>query len=86
MCNGVKNIYRYLIMFGLSKYKDIFGKPNEGVHKYRFFTIAILDVVATILLGLLISYIFKLNLAYTLGFVFLFGIFIHRMLFCANNR
>lgn len=33
----------------LSKYKDIFGKPMTGLHKYRIFDIAVVDVAATIL-------------------------------------
>lgn len=28
----------------LCEYKDIFGIPNEGVHSYRLFNIAIVDV------------------------------------------
>jgi hypothetical protein len=35
----------------LCKYKDIFGKPKEGVHAYRFLDIAIVDVMLTILLA-----------------------------------
>jgi len=32
----------------LCKYKDIFGKPNTGAHKYRFLGVAIIDVILTI--------------------------------------
>ena len=44
----------------LCKYKDIFGKPNEGPHSYRFLNIAIVDTVLTIILGYFISKFFKL--------------------------
>ena len=33
----------------LCQYKDIFGKVGEGIHSYRFFNIAIADVLLTIL-------------------------------------
>ena len=41
---------------GLCKYKDIFGKPNEGVHKYRLFNIAIVDMSFTIIAAAIIAY------------------------------
>ena len=43
-------------MFHFCKYKDIFGKPKEGVHSYRIMNIAIVDVLATILLAKAIQY------------------------------
>jgi hypothetical protein len=39
----------------LCKYKDIFGKPNEGLHKYRIFNIAIIDVIMTYIFGYIIT-------------------------------
>jgi len=45
----------------LKQYKDIFGKPNEGVHSYRLFDVAIVDLLLTILLAFLISYFFLGN-------------------------
>ena len=35
-------------MIDLCKYKDILGKPGQGVHSYRIFNIAIVDVILTI--------------------------------------
>jgi len=63
----------------LSKYKDIFGKPNSGVHKYRFFGIAIVDVAETILGAWIISYYSGYSFVYTLGFLFILGIIVHRL-------
>jgi hypothetical protein len=63
----------------LSKYKDIFGKPNSGVHKYRFFGIAIVDVAETILAAWIISYYSGYSFVYTLGFLFILGIIVHRL-------
>jgi fatty acid desaturase len=68
----------------LCKYKDILGKPDQGIHKYRIFNIAIVDVILTILLALFVSYIFKLNFWITLLLVFLLGILMHR-LFCVKT-
>ena len=71
-------------MVGLCKYKDLFGKPNAGLRKYRIFDIAILDCVVVIVIGYLISWFFKWNLWYTLGGIFLLGIFAHRI-FCVRT-
>ena len=69
---------------GLCKYKDIFGKPNTGIHQYRIFNIAILDVASVIVGGYLISKYFKTDIYYTLAFLFIAGIIIHR-LFCVRT-
>ena len=46
-------------MFNLCKYKNIIGKPNEGIRKKdRLFNISLLDVGATILLALVIHSLF----------------------------
>jgi fatty acid desaturase len=66
-------------MNNLSKYKDIFGKPNTGAHKYRFFNIAIVDVAFTIIVAYGISWFFKFPFLITLGLLFLLGIILHRL-------
>uniref|UniRef100_A0A6C0HU00 Uncharacterized protein n=1 Tax=viral metagenome TaxID=1070528 RepID=A0A6C0HU00_9ZZZZ len=71
-------------MVDLCKYKDIFGKPNTGAHKYRFFNIAIVDVALVIIAGFFLSWFFKWNVWYTLGGLFLLGIFSHRI-FCVRS-
>jgi len=68
----------------LCKYKDILGKPKEGLHKYRFFGIAVVDVILTIIVALLISYFFKLSFWITLIILFILGIILHR-LFCVRT-
>ena len=68
----------------LCKYKDIFGKPNEGVHSYRIFNIAIIDTVLTIILGYFISKYFKLKLLYVLVGLFILGTVIHKI-FCVKT-
>lgn len=38
----------------LCKFKDIFGKPGQGIHRHRFLGIAIMDLIMTIILANLI--------------------------------
>jgi hypothetical protein len=71
-------------MVDLCKYKDIIGKPNTGIHKYRIFDIAVVDVAVTILAGFLLSWFFEWNIWYTLGGIFLLGIISHRI-FCVRS-
>ena len=68
----------------LCKYKDIFGKPNTGVHSYRIFNIAIVDVLLTILVAFIIARLIKKPFWIVLLILFLFGIILHR-LFCVRT-
>ena len=71
-------------MFGLCKYKDIFGKPNTEIHSYRIFNIAYMDVLFTIIAGVLISYSFNYSLINVLIVLFLIGIVMH-YIFCVKT-
>jgi len=68
----------------LCKYKDVLGKPNEGVHKYRIFNIAIVDVIMTIIGAWILSWVFKSNFWIILLILFLLGIILHRI-FCVKT-
>ena len=68
----------------LCKYKDIFGKPNEGAHSYRIFNIAIVDLVATIIVAKIISDYYNFCFYKTLVSLFILGIIAHRM-FCVRT-
>jgi len=68
----------------LCKYKNIFGTPNEGIHSYRIFNIAIADVLMTIAGAYLISYFFKVSFLYTCIVLFILGIILHK-LFCVRT-
>lgn len=61
----------------LKKYKDIFGKPGEGIHKYRFLGTAISDYLLTILAAVIITYFTKIPLVLTTIFAFVLGIIFH---------
>lgn len=77
----------------LCKYKDFFGEPNKGVHSYRIFNIAIVDMLLTIIAAFIISLlyvkIYKANSLYkafliTFLILFIIGIGMHK-LFCVET-
>lgn len=61
----------------LSQYKDIFGKPGEGVHKYRFLGVAIVDFIGTIILACIVTYISEIPLVLTTSSLFSLSLFLH---------
>jgi len=77
--------------FGLCKYKDIFGKPGEGIHQYRIGRgligqngLAFVDILVTMLPAFIGWYFFKFPLFTSLVILFLLGIIAHRI-FCART-
>jgi Na+/citrate or Na+/malate symporter len=67
----------------LCKYKAILGEPRVGIHSYRIFDIAIIDLLLTIILA---NYISDNSTEFYSNFILLFilGIFLHRI-FCVNT-
>ena len=66
------------------KYQNRLGIPGKGVHKH-ILGIAYIDVISTIVGGIILSYIFpKINIWYIWIILFLLGIFLHR-LFCVKT-
>jgi hypothetical protein len=65
-------------------YKNILGKPKEGVHSLRFMNIAIVDFLLTILLGLFLARIFNINIFAAVLSSLLLGIATHRI-FCVKT-
>jgi fatty acid desaturase len=68
----------------LCKYKNLFGKPGEGLRKYRIFDIAIYDTAVVIIIGIIISYFSGYNIWLTLAVLFISGIIVHRI-FCVRS-
>ncbi len=68
----------------LCAYKDALGKPGKGIHSYRLFGVAIVDVIFTIFGAMLIAYFSKYNFVKILVSLFLLGIILHR-LFCVRT-
>ena len=71
-------------MFNLCQYKELFGKPGEGIHKYRIFDIAIVDTVIVVICALFVAWILKTPFLYTLVCIFILGIIVHRA-FCVRT-
>ena len=71
---------------GFCKYRDIFGKVNEGVHAYRMMNLAVVDVALTILGGYFLHVAFPSTISFPVACLFLFvlGILCHR-LFCVRT-
>ena len=69
----------------LCQYKDILGKPGQGIHSYRIFNIAYIDVLFTII-GAYIIYLFfpKINYFIILILLFILGIILHKI-FCVKT-
>ena len=65
------------------QYKDLLGIPSKGIH-FHIFGIAIMDVIMTIIGGILLAYIFKWNYFWTILILFVLGIILHR-LFCVRT-
>jgi len=68
----------------LCKYKNLFGKPNEGLRQFRIFDIALYDTIIVILIGILFSWFTKINIWVVLIVLFISGIVAHR-LFCVRT-
>ena len=67
------------------KYSNIFGEVAKGVHQYRIYDIAIVDVIMTIIAASIIKYYYKQYDFYKiLLLLFLMGIILHRV-FCVRT-
>jgi len=70
--------------YSLCPYKNLFGIPNEGVHKYRILDIAVVDVMFTVIGAYLISRYSNQDFKLILAIIILLGIIMHR-LFCVKT-
>ncbi len=68
----------------LCRYRDVLGKPREGVHKYRIGRYALFDIAGTMIGGCLVAKWMEWNKIDTMIGLFLLGIVLHR-LFCVNT-
>jgi hypothetical protein len=68
----------------LCKYSNLFGPPGQGIHSYRAYNIAYLDILVTIVASLAISYAFNIPLFYTILAMFVLGVIVHRV-FCVRT-
>ena len=68
----------------LCQYSKSLGEVGKGIHSYRIFNIAYMDVLGTILGAYILSYSFNTPFLYTLVGLFILGITLHR-LFCVRT-
>jgi hypothetical protein len=69
----------------LCKYSEIFGKVAEGVHSYRIFNIAIVDVIMTVIGAFVLHFLYPKYSVLSFAIVlFLLGIILHRV-FCVRT-
>jgi hypothetical protein len=70
---------------GLKRFFDEkIGVPNVGIHSYRIFNIAYMDVIVVLLGAILIAWAMKWSYIKTIIGVFIFGVIVHRM-FCVRS-
>lgn len=59
------------------KYKDLFGKPGTGVHKYKILNINIVDNLVTIVGCVCLYFVFNIPFDLIVIFVYLLGLLFH---------
>jgi hypothetical protein len=70
--------------FNLCKYRNALGVPGKGVHSVRLGSLAIVDVIMTLIGAYIIAYFTRVSFAWTAAGLFLLGIILHR-LFCVRT-
>jgi hypothetical protein len=68
----------------LCKYKDIFGKPNKGIHSIRFLNIAVVDFFMTVAIAFFIAKFYDLPFYKIFILLIIFAIVIHKI-FCVDT-
>ena len=71
----------------LCKYKDIFGKPGEGIHAYRIpvINLATVDVAVVVATAYGISQYCSISFYVMIVILFIIGIVAHKV-FCVNTQ
>jgi hypothetical protein len=66
-------------------YANLFGKPGEGIHKYRLGPFALVDILLTVLGALIASYIIPgFNFITSFICLLLLAIILHKI-FCVDT-
>ena len=59
------------------KYKDLFGKPGTGVHKYKIFDVIIVDNLINLILSILMKYFMNIPFELSIIIVYILGLLFH---------
>jgi fatty acid desaturase len=68
-------------LVNLCHYRNIFGVSGKGIHSYRVFGIAVVDVIVTLVAAIALAYFCRLPVLWTVIVIFILGIFMHRMFY-----
>ena len=68
-----------------SKYRDLIGKPNTGIRRYRIMDVPILDYIVTIIGTFIISYLTHIPVEITTVLVFSSAIISHLLFGVETN-
>ena len=71
-----------------AKYSNIFGEPRKGVHSYRLYDFAIIDIIFTMIGTFLIGTYYKYNfnkMIILFLIIFFIGQILH-LLFCVKTK
>ena len=68
----------------ICKYKNIFGEERKGLHSFRIFDIAIIDLLLTILFAYFISKKYNYNIKLILFLLLILSVIIHKI-FCVKT-
>jgi Flp pilus assembly protein TadB len=71
-------------MTAFCKYRHVFGKEKEGIHSYRVFNIAIVDLLATLVAAVIISLFAKVNVVLVFFVLMVLSVLLHK-LFCVES-
>lgn len=65
-------------------FKNLFGAPRTGVHSLRLFDVAVVDVLLTVIAGILLARYMKWNTLLTILLLIVISVPIH-MMFCVET-
>ena len=69
----------------LKKYFDnVIGVPNVGIHSYRIFNVAYMDIIVVLIGSTLLAWLMNWSYMKTIVGMFIFGIVVHRVL-CVSS-
>lgn len=68
-----------------SKFKDLFGEVNTGLHKYKFKSLALVDYFLTIFLAFLTTYFTDIPVVLTTIFWLITGTIFHTLFGVETN-
>ncbi len=66
------------------QYANIFGKPGEGVHKFRILGVAAVDLILTVILAILLAKWMKWNIILVFVSLMILSVIVHKF-FCVQT-